>query len=153
MRFFMVLNLAVFAVIASQPLFYALALANVQRSLSAPAYIELRQRINAVMSRRGRALYVLAALLNGQVLFLSVVRSQPLVTVTTAAALVCLLADVYLMTRKSIPVNGLMDAWSTTSYPTDWERYRTMWFDAFAWRQSALLFGFANLLIGAVFSS
>lgn len=50
-------NLLAYSVVVSQPLFYLVALTRAQRALSAPAWVELRQRIDAVMSRRVAVIY------------------------------------------------------------------------------------------------
>ncbi len=71
--------------------------------------------------------------------------------VTAAVALLCLLLDLVLMMRENVPINGVMDRWSTTSYPEDWEQYRRRWFAVFRSRQVLLLVGFSSVLAGAVF--
>jgi len=73
------------------------------------------------------------------------------VLITTAVALLCLAVDIALMTRENVPINGLIDRWSPTDYPEDWEAYRSRWFAIFGYRQVALLVGFISLLFGAVF--
>ena len=52
MRMAMLLTLIGYTVVVSQPLAYIVAMTAAQRGLSAAAYIELRQRINAVMTKR-----------------------------------------------------------------------------------------------------
>ena len=153
MRMAVLLNLAAFSVVVSQPLFYMIGLTEAQRALSASAYIELRQRINAAMNRRVPPIYVAALLLDIVVLVAALRESAAVLAVTATAALLCLLVDAFFMIRKNVPINGVMDAWSTTSYPADWERYRTSWFRTFGYRQVVLLLGFACLLIGAVYGT
>lgn len=48
------------------------------------------------------------------------------------------------------PINSVIDRWSTTSYPQDWERYRAKWLAIFRYRQIVLVAGFIGLLVGAV---
>ena len=55
------------------------------------------------------------------------------------------------MLRENVPINGVVDRWSTTRYPHDWESYRTKWFAIFAYRQVILGVGFLSLLVGAVY--
>jgi hypothetical protein len=124
-----------------------------QRALSAPAYIELRQRINAVMSRRLGWIYLGARATVLLLLVLSL-RSRSWSVVTTAAvALLCLLVDGALMLRENVPINSVIDRWSTTDYPADWEDYRSKWFAVFGHRQVVLLVGFFSLVVGAVIQS
>jgi hypothetical protein len=150
-RIAIVANLVAYSIVASQPLAYVFFLGRAQRALSAPAYIELRQRINPVMNRRVPIVYVAALAAAILLLVLSARTARWNVVVTTAIALLCLVIDVIFMTRESGPLNAAVDRWSTTSYPEDWERYRTKWFAVFAYRQVVLLIGLFSLLVGAAF--
>jgi hypothetical protein len=152
-RIAIVTSLIAYSIVVSQPLFYIVAMGRAQRALSAAAYIELRQCINSVMTRRVPVIYLttLATVLVVLVLSLRFRNGSGLVTATVA--LLCLVVDIYLMMRENVPINGVIDQWSTTNYPKDWESYRTKWFEIFAYRQIALLVGFFALLVGAVSQS
>lgn len=151
MRLAVLLNLVAYSVVASQPLAYLVFLRRAQEALSAPAYVELRQGINPVMLKRLPAIYLGALLTALLVLALAIREGAAIVVASTAVALVCLLVDVVLMTRASVPINGAMDRWSATDYPADWQTYRARWFAVFAYRQVVLLAGFLGLLAGAAF--
>lgn len=144
-------NLLAYATVVSQPLFYIVALTSVQRALSGPAFVELRQRINAVMDRRIPVLYVTTLVTTLVLLVLSWRAGRSTVLVTTIVALVCLIADAALMVRKNVPINAKMNRWSTTDLPDDWDVDRSRWFVIFGYRQAVLLAGYINLLFGAVF--
>ena len=146
-------SLVAYAIVASQPLAYLFFLGKAQRALSPVAYIELRQRINPVMTRRVPWIYAgaLATLL--LLLVLALHTGSWSARVTASVALLCLVVDVLLMLRENVPINGVVDRWSTTRYPEDWEHYRTRWFAIFAYRQIVLLVGFVALLVGAVFQA
>jgi hypothetical protein len=73
------------------------------------------------------------------------------VAITTGVALVCLVADAVLMLRASVPINGVIDGWTTARIPDDWETYGNRWFAIFSVRQGIALVGFLGLLVGAVF--
>jgi hypothetical protein len=150
-RIAIVANLVAYSFVVSQPLAYIVFMSHAQRALSAPAYIELRQRINAVMSRRVAVIYVGALVTAMLLLVLAVRMPNRNVAVTTSVALLCLVIDVTFMIRENVPINAVIDRWSTTNYPDDWDRYRTKWFAIFAYRQVFLLVGFSSLLIGAAF--
>jgi hypothetical protein len=151
MRLAILANLATFSTVVSQPLLYLVALSEAQRALSASAYIELRQRVNPVMSRRVPIIYGSAVATALLVLVLASHAGDRLVLGTTAVAFACLIADVVLMMRENLPINRVVDRWSATAHPPDWAAYRTRWFTIFGYRQTALLLGFASLLVGAVF--
>jgi hypothetical protein len=142
-------SLAAYSLVACQPLFYLVALGAAQRALSAPAYVELRQRINLLMVRRISMIYgsALAALIALVALALRG-GDRPLALVG-GVALACLLVDAALMLRVSVPINTRIDAWTVADYPADWQEIRTRWFAIFAYRQAVLLAGFAILLAGA----
>jgi hypothetical protein len=151
MRIAMLANLVAYSIVVSQPLAYIVAMTSAQRALSAPAFVELRQRINPVMTRRLPVIYSVTLATTLLLLGLSMFSGEWHVLVTTIVALGCLLVDVLFMLRGNVPINGVIDQWSTTNYPGDWQDYRTRWFATFAYRQIALLAGFVSLLVGAVF--
>lgn len=150
LRVAIVLNLLAYSIVLSQPLAYLFFLGTAQRALSPAAYIELRQRINAVMTRRIAVVYSVALVAVLLQLGLSWRAADWSRFAAAAVALACLLVDVFFMLRENVPINGVMDRWSTTEYPADWEQYRAKWFAIFAYRQVVLLVGFLALLVGAV---
>jgi hypothetical protein len=144
-------SLAAYSVVASQPLFYLVAMSRAQRALSAAAYIELRQAVNPVMGKRVPPIY-LAALLSLVALAVFALRAgDGLRSGAAGVALACLVVDLILMTRVSVPINAAIDAWTAADHPADWQKYRERWFGIFAYREAALLVGFASLLVGAAF--
>ena len=146
----LVASLFAYTIVVSQPLLYVVALTEAQLALSAPAYIELRQRINPPMTKRLPVIYLgtLATLV--WVLVLSLRSGERGVLIGAGIALLSLVVDVVFMVRENVPINGVIDRWSSTDFPADWEEYRAKWFRIFRYRQVALLVGFASLLIGAV---
>lgn len=150
-RIALLVNLMTYSIVVSQPLAYIVVMTQAQRALSAPAYIELRQRINPVMSRRVPVIYVFALVTALLLLLLAMRLARWTVAITTGAALLCLVIDVLFMLRENVPINDVISGWSMTNYPDDWDRYRSMWFAIFAYRQVVLLVGFVSLLIGVTF--
>lgn len=145
-------TLVLFALVASQPLFYFVALGRVSGALSGPAYIELRQRINAVMNVRLVPLYgatLVSALLLAWAAFARDERGLGAAALIAAAGLV---ADAILAVRRNVPINTLMDGWAPTDGPADWETHRAHWTAAFATRQLVLAVAYAALLVGVVAS-
>jgi hypothetical protein len=152
-RIALIMNLITYSIVVSQPLFYRVVMGRAQRALSPAAFIELRQRINPIMTRRVPVIYASALATLLLLLVLSLRIPNGIVLVTAAIALVCLVIDVLFMLRENVPINGVIDQWSTTQYPEDWEHYRTRWFEIFVYREIALLVGFFSLLVGAVFQA
>jgi hypothetical protein len=153
LRLSILMNLIAYATLVSQPLFYIIALTNAQRGLSGSAYVELRQRINAVMSRRVPVLYGATVVTVLALLVLSWRAGSGNVLVTTIVGFLCLVVDIVLMLRENVPINGVMDRWSIPGYPEDWAAYRDRWLAIFGYRQVVLLVGFVSLLVGAVFQT
>lgn len=143
-------SLLAYALVVSQPLSYLVFMSKAQRALSAPAYIELRQCINAVMTRRLPVIYLGTLAIVLLLLVLAVRSRNGNLVVTAGVALLCLVIDVVFMLRENVPINGVIDRWSTTDYPEDWQDYRAKWFTVFGYRQVALLVGFFSLVVGAV---
>lgn len=143
-------SLVLYAVVASQPLFYFVALGPAQRRLSAPAYIELRQALNPLMVRRVPALYLATLAALSLTLFLAWRSGQSLLVGATFGALFLLVVDTVLMMRSSVPINTLIDSWTPEQHPADWELHRDRWFAIFRYRQAALFTGLFGLLSGAV---
>lgn len=152
-RVVMLVNLAAFSIVVSQPFFYLLALTEAQRALSAAAYIELRQRLNAVMTRRVPVIYITSLITCVALLGLAIGAGSGVVIATTALALMCLIADVRYMILENVPINRVMDAWSPNDCPPEWHVYRDRWLGLFAYRQVLLTIAFGSLLVGAVFGS
>jgi hypothetical protein len=152
-RIAIIMNLITYSIVVSQPLAYMVVMGRAQRALSPAAFIELRQCINPIMTRRVPVIYssTLATVL--LLLVLSLRMPNWIGLVTAIVALLCLVIDILFMLRENVPINGAIDQWSTTHYPKDWERYRTQWFAIFAYREVVLLVGFGSLLVGAVFQA
>jgi hypothetical protein len=144
-------SLVLYSIAASQPLFYLVALGRAQRSLGAPAYIELRQALNPVMMRRVPLIYLATLGVLALTLVLASRSGEMLVAGVSASALSCLVVDLVLMTRASVPINSIIDGWTAENHPADWDAYRREWFTIFGRRQSVLVAGWLTLLAGSAF--
>lgn len=144
-------NLVLYTLVASQPIAYLLFLGAAQRALAGPAWVELRQRIDPVMTRRLPVLYLLT-LAAGALVVVLAWRARSFGDLLAASAgLLALVVDVFFMLRENVPINGVVDRWRTSELPADWEDYRTRWFSIFGVRQRVLLAGFFCVLLGAVY--
>ncbi|MEI9912934.1 MAG: hypothetical protein WDO71_26815 [Bacteroidota bacterium] len=144
-------TLLAYSIIVSQSFMYILALKDVQLTLEAGPYTELRKLIDASM--RGNFKYVVyAALLTSLLLVLSTIKNpDSLLFITAAIAFVALIADTLLTVKGNLPVNDIINSWSSDNAPANWKDYRAKWFTIFQYRQIANITGFVSLLIGAVF--
>ena len=132
---------------------YILALKNVQLSLEANPYTELRKLLDSNM--RGNFKYVIyvALLANLILIILTIKNPGSLLFITSAIAFVALIAEVLLAVKGNIPINNIINTWSADNYPTNWADYRTKWLHVFQYRQIANITGFVSLLLGAVFGT
>jgi len=65
-------------------------------------------------------------------------------------AFVGLIADTLLTVKGNLPINDIINSWTTGNYPSNWTNYRNKWFSIFQYRQLANITGFVCLLVGAV---
>jgi hypothetical protein len=143
---------ALFAVVVSQPLFYLVALSRASGALSAPAYVELRQRINAVMNVRLVLLYGATVVSTLVLIWAAVARGERLLAAAALVALAGLVVDAIVAVRRNVPINTRMDGWSPTNVPADWQSQRAGWNAAFSIRQVVLGGAYAALLMGVIAS-
>jgi hypothetical protein len=152
-KIILAITILAYSIIVSQSFMYILALKYAQLNLDANAYTELRKLID--VSMRGNFKYVIyAALLANLALAISTIKNPgSLLFITSVIAFVALVADTILTVKGNLPVNDIINSWSSDNYPTNWVEYRTKWFHIFQYRQIANITGFISLLIGAVFGS
>jgi hypothetical protein len=147
------ITLLAYSVIVSQSFSYIIALKNVQLSLNANSYIELRKLLDTNF-RANFKYAVYAALIANLLLVITTIKNpSSLLFMTAAIAFVALIADTLLTVKGNLPINDIINTWSADSFPTNWADYRTKWLDIFQYRQIANILGFVALLIGAVFGS
>jgi hypothetical protein len=152
-KIILLLTLLAYSIIVSQSFMYILALKDVQLNLDANSYTDLRKLID--LNMRSNFKYVIyVALLANLALALSTIKNPGgLLFITTTIAFVALVVDTLLTVKGNLPINDVINSWSSNSYPTNWVEYRTKWFSIFQYRQIANITGFISLLIGAVFGS
>jgi uncharacterized membrane protein len=142
-----------YSIIVSQSFSYIIALKNIQLSLNAGSYIELRKLLD-VNFRANFTYVVYAALITNLLLVLTTLKNpSSLLFITAAIAFVALIADTLLTVKGNLPINDIINTWSSNNYPTNWADYRTKWLNIFHYRQIANIIGFVSLLIGAVFGA
>lgn len=145
------LTLVFYALTVSQPLFYWIALTAASRNLSAPAYIEMRNRIDDRMRKRGPAVYYGTLAATAALAVLVFTQDGTALRIASFVALLGLVTDIALMMKGNVPINGVIQTWTPATYPPDWQTFRDKWLKIFGYRQIALCIGFFGLLAGAVF--
>ena len=132
---------------------YILALKNVQLTLEANPYTELRKLMDSNMRSNFKYVIYVALLANLLLLILTIKNPSSLLFITSAIAFVALIAEVLLAVKGNIPINNIIYTWSSDNYPINWADYRTKWLNVFQYRQIANITGFVSLLISAVFGT
>lgn len=152
-KILLLITLLAFSVIASQTFMYILSLKDVQLTLGANSYTELRKLIDAAMRSNFKYVIYIALLVNVLLVLSTMRQPTSMLFITSAIALSCLVLDIALTLKGSLPINDIINTWSFDQYPSNWQEYRTKWFAVFQYRQYANIIGLLSLLIGAVFGS
>ena len=149
----LLLTLLAYSIIVGQSYMYIIALKNVQNSMQANSWIELRKLLDAnFMANFKYPMY--AGLLGSLLLVISTIKNPgSLMFITAAIAFLALIADTLLALKGNIPINTLINSWSADNYPANWAEYRTKWMNIYQYRQIANIVGFVSLLVGAVFGT
>lgn len=142
--------LLLYAMVVSQPFFFALALSEASSALSAAAYVELRQRINASIQKPLVQVYTAALLACLVLVVLGIVYGGVVLPVFAGIASLVLPLDLFIAVKRNVPINEAMNGWSLTEIPPDWAEQRARWNAAFTLRQALLTFGFVALTLGVV---
>ena len=146
------LNLLIYSVIVSQSFMYMIALRNVQESMGAASYIELRKLLYRNLLKKFKPVVYSALLLGLALVSTAVFQSSGILLAGSSIAFAGLLTDVVLIVKGDMPINQIINSWTLETFPANWVEYRSKWLYWFSWRQVANISGFIALLIAAVFS-
>jgi hypothetical protein len=145
------LDLLAYAFVASQPMFYLLAMSKTVKQMRAESFIELRNLLNRHLQISLRVTYYLSLLMSLIWCYFTTESHSEILIITSFLALIMLLVDIVLLLKGDQPINKVISTWNAESYPDNWEDYREKWFFHYHIRQIAGLIGFLSLLAGAVF--
>lgn len=147
----LVITFILYAILASQSFMYILALKTVQLKLEAPAYIKLRQLIDASMMATIKYVMYAAMIFNTLLVVLLIRTHGGLLFCTALFSAIMLLVDILITVKGNLPINAVINTWSPNSYPSNWFEYRDRWLRFFRYRQIAVITGFVSLVVGTVF--
>jgi hypothetical protein len=147
------ITLLSYAFVISQSLFYLLAMARVLKTMQPATYIESRQLLDKNLQVSLKSVYYLALIASIALASFCVVNPSGLLFTCSIIALLTLVADILLSLKGNVPLNGIINSWTTTEYPANWETYRSRWFTIYTIRQAANITGFVSLLAGLIFGS
>lgn len=151
LKILILLNLIIYSVIVSQSFMYMIALRNVQESLDAASYIELRKLLDRNFRRKFKTVVYSALLLGLALTVAAVFQSSGVLLAGSSVAFAGLLIDIVLIVKGNMPINRYINSWTLETFPANWVDYRNKWLYWFSWRQVANITGFIALLIAALF--
>jgi hypothetical protein len=122
-----------------------MALDRATHGLSAPAYVELRQQINAAIVKRLMAIYLATLLALLALLAAALLQDRLWPALGAGAGALTLVADLLLAAKLNVPINRRMDGWSLAALPADWAAQRDAWSAALGLRRAVLLLGYVGL--------
>lgn len=144
-------NLLAYSFIVSQSFSYIIALWNVQQSMNATTYIELRKLPDKNFRKKFSVVIYISLVSSTMLTVLCSVEPTCLLFISSAIAWIALIIDTLLTIKGNIPTNTIINSRSNDNYPVDWKLYRNKWLFIFGKRQILHIIGFLSLLLGAVF--
>lgn len=153
LKILILVNLLAYSWIVGQAYMYIIALSDVCKKMDAHSYIRFRQLTDVNFMAKYK--YVMYASLLTSLLLCIFTSDKPggLLFTSSVIAFVALVADVLLAIKGNVPINKLINTWSTEDYPANWQSYRDKWLHVYARRQLVNIAGFTSLLLGAIFGT
>lgn len=145
------ITLVAYAFIVGQSFFYILALSNATKKMGASSYIETRKLIDAELQSSLSLVYYLALAATILLTAFSVVNPVGILFTSSVIALIALVIDIAVAMKGNIPLNKIINNWTVSSYPQDWQQVRNRWFSLYHIRQGVNIAGFVSLLAGLIF--
>lgn len=151
LKILIVLNLFFYSVIVGQSFMYIIALRNVQESMGATSYIELRKLLDRNFLKKFKPVVYSALVLGLALVVASFFQTSMVLIAGSILAFAGLVIDVLLILKGDMPINRIINSWTLETFPANWVEYRSKWLYWFSWRQVANISGFIALIIAAVF--
>lgn len=146
------LYLLLYLFIASQGMFYLIGINKALLNISISAFIEQRKSIDAAIGDPLRILYFSSIGIAILLLFFTFRTPGSVIFITVLLSLLCILADVSLAVKKSIPLNEIINNYPSNQDP-DMQIVRTEWLSYINLRGSIAIIGLFILLSGFLIES
>ena len=138
---------------AASPFSHLLAMTDATKKMQATTYIESRKLLDSRLSKTLAGAYYFALLASIALIAFCVTNPSGLLFKSATIALAALLADMALTVKGNMPLNKIINTWTTADYPDNWHHYRSRCFTFYTIRQAVNLTGFTVLVVGMVFGS
>jgi len=145
------ITLLLYAAVISQSFFYMLAMSNVMKNMQATAYIEARHLLDKKLRTTLAGVYYSTLIASIALTAFSVTNPTGFLFISSIVALIALVLDLALTVKGNMPLNKIINSWSTSEYPANWSQYRKRWFTFYNIRQVVNLTGFIVLVAGIIF--
>jgi hypothetical protein len=132
---------------------YILTLKYMQLNLGSNHYTEVRKLIDTGMRANFKYFIYIVLISNLTLIILTIQSPESLIFITSTIAFLGLLVDTVLTVKGSLPINDIINTWTSDTIPKNWTDYRKKWLNIFQYRQIANIIGFVSLLIGVVFGT
>jgi hypothetical protein len=146
------LYLLLYLFIASQGMFYLIGINKALLNISISAFIEQRKSIDAAIGDPLRFLYFSSIGIAILLLFFTFRTPGSVIFITVLLSLLCILADVSLAVKKSMPLNEIINNYPSNQDP-DMQIIRTEWLSYINLRGSIAIIGLFILLSGFLIES
>ena len=143
-----VLYLLVYIVIASQGIFYFLAVAEACQLMPLEGFIEFRKAVESSIETPLRILYSSAVFIAVMLLLFQIRHFNAVVFYTTMLSLSFLIADILLAVTKSIPLNVLIRNSSSPLNHILYEDIRLQWLYYIKFRGVLSVTGLLTMIVG-----
>ena len=147
----LLITLIFYSIVVSQSFSYIISLRDVHENLDAAGYIITRKLTDKNFRLKFKWVFYATLVSNIILCIVSVIDYSPIVLICSLIAWLAFVADTFFMLKGNMPINNLINTWTTENYPANWASYRQKWLSAFAKRQVANITGFIALLVAAIF--
>jgi hypothetical protein len=146
------LYLLLYLFIASQGMFYLIGINKALHNISISAFIEQRKSIDAAIGDPLRFLYFSSIGVAILILAFTVKTPKSIVFITVLISFICILADMSLAIKESIPLNEIINSYPSNS-DNDMSAVRNEWLSIISYRGAIAIFGLFILLSGFLVES
>lgn len=144
--------LLLYLFIASQGMFYLIGINRALQNISISAFVEQRKSIDAVIGDPLRFLYFSSIGIAVIILLYTFRNPGSIIFLSVALSLSCILADMSLAIKKSIPLNEIINNYPANNY-NDMQTLRKKWLSYISLRGAISIIGLLVLLSGFLIES
>ncbi len=147
----LVITMILYSLIVCESFFYRMALSGAIKKMRAAVFIETKKLIDRELQTSLVTVYYMAIAFSIALTAFCVVNPNGLLFICSVISLLILLIDLLLLVTGILPLNKMINTWTTTDYPDNWETIHSKWSRLIYLRHRVNITGFIILLTGTVF--